>query len=100
MKGSQTQIQKLKNETQDIIGHFGERLLKQSKFSLLKTSKGLSHVKTLFPTENLMVEVLINDQGNVMLYGMDQTQVQQAYNMIENAIGEMKLPQSKSGIML
>ncbi|CAB3996938.1 poly [ADP-ribose] polymerase 14-like, partial [Paramuricea clavata] len=93
VKGSQTQIQKLKNETQDIIGHFGERLLKQSKFSLLKIPKGLSHVKTLFPTENLIVEVLINDQGNVMLYGMDQTQVQQAYNMIENAIGEMKLPQ-------
>ena len=45
-----------------------------------------------------MVEV--NDQGNVMLYGMDQTQVQQAYNTIENAIGELKLHPSKSTIFV
>ena len=55
-------------------------------------------MKTLFPMENLMVEV--NDQGNVMLYGMDQTQVQQAYNTIENAIGELKLHPSKSTIFV
>jgi ribosomal protein L6P/L9E len=93
VKGSQAQIQKLKDETQDIVGRFGERSLKQSKLALLKTPKGLSHAKTLFPTENLIVEV--NDQGNIILYGMDQKQVEQAYNTIENAIGELKLPLSK-----
>ena len=96
--GSPTQLQKLKVETQDIVGHFGERSLNQRKFSLLKTPKGLSEVKSLLPTENMSVEILVNDQGSIMLCGMNTTQVEQVYNTIENAIGEMKLPPSKSAI--
>ena len=96
--GCPTQLQRLKVETQEIVGHFGERSLNQRKFSLLKTPKGLSEVKSLLPTENMSVQILVNDQGSIMLYGMKETQVEQAYNTIENAIGELKLPPSKSAI--
>jgi hypothetical protein len=57
-------------------------------------------VKSLLSNENLIVEVLVNNQGNVMLHGMDKTQVQQAYDTIDNAIGEMKLPPSKSATFI
>jgi hypothetical protein len=96
VKGSQTQIQRLKVQIQDIVGRFGERSLNQKKFSLLRTREGLSQVKTLFSTENESVVILVNDQGNVMLYGLDKATVQQACDTIENALEELKLPSSES----
>jgi tricorn protease-like protein len=96
VKGSQTQIQRLKVQIQDIVGRFGERSLNQNKFSLLRTREGLSQVKTLFSTENESVVILVNDQGNVMLYGLDKATVQQACDTIENALEELKLPSSES----
>ena len=95
VKGSQAQIQKLRVVTQDIVGRFGECVLNESKFSFLGTPKGLSQVRTLFPTENRSVEIVVNDQGNVMLYGLNKLKVQQAYDTIKNAIDELKLPPSK-----
>mgnify|MGYP002803371376 CR=1 FL=1 len=94
VKGSQAQIQKLRSATQEIVGRFGERVLNESKFSFLGTPKGLSHVRTLFPTENSSVEIVVNDQGNVILYGLNRINVQQAYDTIKNAVDELKLPSS------
>ena len=98
VKGSQEKIQQLKNEIQIIVGGFGERSLTQSKFSLLKTDKGLSHARSLLSSENSTVEILVNDQGSVMMYDLDETNVQKAYKTLENAICDYKLPQSKSSI--
>ena len=100
VKSSQEKIQQLKNEIQIIVGGFGEHSLTESKFSLLKTDKGLSHAKSLLSTENSTVEILVNDQGSVMMYDLDETKVQQAYKTLENAICDYKLPQSKSSISL
>lgn len=97
-KGSQEQIQELKNQTQIIVGGFGERPLTQSKYSILKTEKGLSHAKSLLSTENSTVEILVNDRGSVTMYGLDETKVQQASKTLDNGICEYKLPQSKSSI--
>ena len=92
--GSQAQIKNFKIKTQDIVCHFNEQPLKHRKFSLLKTLTGLSQAKTMLLTENLSVEILVNDQDSMMLYGMNETQVQQASKSLENAIAELELPPS------
>ena len=57
-------------------------------------------MKTLLSTENKMVEVLVDDEGHVMLYGSDETQVHDAYSIIENAVDEVNLSRSKSVIFV
>ena len=93
VKGSPTQIQQLKNETQDIVGCFEERSLNEDRFSLLKANKAISHVKSLLTAENSLVEVLVDYQGKVTLYGMQKAHVDSAYDIIVNAIVEIKLPE-------
>ena len=96
VNGSQQQIQELQDRIQLIVGGFGERSLTQTKFSMLKTDDGLSYAKSLLLTEKSTVEISVNDRGSVMLYGLDETKVQHACTILENAICEYKLPESKS----
>ena len=96
VNGSQQQIQELQDRIQLIVGGFGERSLTQTKFSMLKTDDGLSYAKSLLSTEKSTVEISVNDRGSVMLYGLDETKVQHAYTILEDAICEYKLPESKS----
>ena len=95
VNGSQAQIDHFKIQTHYIVADFDEHPLKHRKFSLLKTSTGLSQAKTLLLMENLSVEILVNDQESMMLYGMDVRQVQQASRSLENAIDELELPPGK-----
>ena len=96
INGSQKQIEELKDETKIIVGGFVERSLAQSKFSMLKTDKGISYAKSLLSTEKPTVEISVNDRGSVMLHGLDETKVQHAYTILEDAICEYNLPESKT----
>ena len=96
MNGSQKQIQELKDQTKIIVGGFVERSLTQSKFSMLKTDKGISYATSLLSTEKSTVEISVNERGRVMLYGLDETKVQHAYTILEDAICEYNLPESKT----
>ncbi|XP_028398972.1 protein mono-ADP-ribosyltransferase PARP14-like [Dendronephthya gigantea] len=93
VKGSPTQIQQLKSETQEIVGLFEERSLNGNRFSLLKANKAISHVKSLLTAENSTVEVVVDDKGMVTLYGMQKTHVDKAFDIIVNAMVEIKLPE-------
>ena len=96
MNGSQKHTKELKNQIKIIVGGFVERLLTQTEFSMLKTDNGLSYAKSLLLTEKSTVEISVNDRGSVMLYGLDETKVRHAYTILEDAICEYKLPESKS----
>ncbi|XP_028398971.1 protein mono-ADP-ribosyltransferase PARP14-like [Dendronephthya gigantea] len=92
VKGSPTQIEKFKIETQEIVGFFEERSLNGNRFSLLKANKAISHVKSLLTAENSTVEVVVDDKEMVTLYGMKKTDVDRAFDIIVNAMVEIKLP--------
>ena len=95
MKVSPIQIEKFKIETQDIVGCFEERSFNENRFSLLKANKAISHVKSLLTADNSLVEVLLDDEEKVTLYGMQKAHVNRAYDIIANAIVEIKLPEGK-----
>lgn len=94
VKGSQNQVNMVRSEIEQLISSFGQRELDQKPSLLLKSPVAVLYVKELLLENNLNVEFSTNEGKKMVLHGLDQATVNEAYQYIISTVRETKIPLS------
>ena len=93
-KGPRGQVTLVQAEIQQLVRSFGKRELDQKRSLLLKSPVAMSYVKNLLLDDHLEVELPTNDSRKIILPGIVQTDVDEAYQFIISTVRELNIPLS------
>lgn len=98
VKGSQSQVNTVRREIEQLVGSFGQRELDQKPSVLLKTPAAVAYVKELLLENDLSIEFSTNEGEKIVLHGPDQATVDEAYQYIISTVRETKIPMSGTNV--
>ena len=94
VKGPRDQVTQVQAEIQQLVRSFGKRELEQKPSLLLKSPAAMSYVKKLLLDNHLEVELSTNDSKKIILQGVVQADVDEAYQFIISTVRELNIPLS------